>query len=75
MRNTISTIAVAALIAVSTVQFAVAASGYPGKTHPRHAATQLRNSNAYVAPAYVAQPEWSGSNYNYSGGYSAPAGR
>jgi hypothetical protein len=76
MRKTVSTIAVAALIAASTAQFASAASGRPDKTHQRHPATQFRNSNAYVAPAYVAvQPEWSGSNYNYSGGYSAPAGR
>ena len=74
MQKTILTIAGSALIALSTVQFASAASEQQSRTHHRAAAsTQYRNSNAYVAPAYVAvQPESSG---YYSGGYSAPAGR
>jgi opacity protein-like surface antigen len=75
MQKTILTIAGSALIALSTVQFASAASEQQqSRTHHRAPATaQYRNSNAYVAPAYVAaQPEWSG---YYSGGYSAPAGR
>jgi hypothetical protein len=76
MRKTILTIAGSALIALSTVQFAAAASGHHGKTYHR-ASTQFRNSNAYVAPSYVpAEPEWSGYGYyGYGGGASAPAGR
>jgi hypothetical protein len=74
----ILTVAGSALIALSTVQLA-AASEHHGRTHHRAAATvQYRQSNAYVAPAYVAvQPEWPGYGYGYgySGGYSAPAGR
>jgi hypothetical protein len=74
MQKTILTIAGAALIALSTVQFAAAASEH--RTHHRsQASTQFRQSNAYAAPAFVAvQPAWSGYGY-YSGGYSAPAGR
>jgi hypothetical protein len=75
MQKTILTIAGSALIVLSTVQFA-AASEHQGRTpHRAIANAQFRHSNAYVAPAYVAvQPEWSGYNYGYSGGYSAPAG-
>jgi hypothetical protein len=72
MQKTILTIAGAALIAASTVQFAAASEH---RTHHRsQASTQFRQSNAYAAPAFVAvQPAWSGYGY-YSGGYSAPAG-
>jgi hypothetical protein len=75
MHKKILTIAGSALIVLSTVQFAAAASEQQTRTHHRAAANaQYRNSNAYAAPAYVAvQPEWSGGYY--SGGYSAPAGR
>jgi hypothetical protein len=73
MQKTILTIAGSALIALSTVQLA-AASEHQTRTHHRSTASaQFRHSNAYAAPAYVAvQP--AGSGYNYSGGYSAPAG-
>ena len=76
MQKTILTIAGTALIALSTVQLAAAASERQQvRTHHRAAATaQYRNSNAYAAPAYVAAPEWSGNNGYYSGGISAPAG-
>jgi hypothetical protein len=58
------------LIALSTIQFAAAASEHQGRTYHRAAATtQFRHSNALVEPAYV--PQWSGYSY---GGYSAPAG-
>jgi opacity protein-like surface antigen len=75
MQKTILTIAGSALIALSTVQFASAASERQQvRTHHRAAATaQYRNSNAYAPPAYVAAPESYGNGY-YSGGYSAPAG-
>jgi hypothetical protein len=77
MQKTILTIAGSALIALSTVQLA-AASEHQGRTHHRSAAAvQFRQSNALVAPAYVAvQPELPGYGYGYgySGGYSAPAG-
>jgi hypothetical protein len=71
MKKTILTIAGSALIALSTVQLAAAASERHGKVHHRNpAATQFRDSNANAEPAYVAaQPE-----YRYSGGMSAPAG-
>jgi hypothetical protein len=74
MQKTILTMAGSALIALSTVQLAVA-SEHQSRTHHRAAlGTQFRQSNAYAAPAYVAvQPAWSGYGY-YSGGYSAPAG-
>jgi hypothetical protein len=75
MRNTILTIAGSALIALSTVQLATA-STHQGRTHHRtHVSAQLRNTNAYAAPVYVAvQPDWSRYGYAYNGGYSAPAG-
>jgi hypothetical protein len=71
MKKTILTIAGSALIALSTVQLAAAAEHHHGKIHHR-AATEFRDSNAYVEPAYrpAAEPEW----YRYSGGYSDMAG-
>lgn len=71
MQKTILTIAGAALMVLSTVQFA-AASEHQGRHHGSGVA-QFRQSNAYVAPA---QPEWPGSDYSgyYSHGFSAPAG-
>jgi hypothetical protein len=68
MKKTILTIAGSALIALSSVQFAAATEQHHGKVHHR-AAAELRDSNAYAAPAY--EPE----GYRYSGGFSAPAGR
>jgi hypothetical protein len=69
MRKTILTILGASLIVVSTVQFAAAAEHH--RSHRTAVSDQLRNSNAYVAPAHVApQPDLS----HYSGGISAPAG-
>jgi hypothetical protein len=73
MRKTILTIAGSALIALASVQLAVA-SEHHGRTH--HRATvggQFRDTNAYVA-APVVQPAWSDYGY-YSHGWSAPAGR
>jgi hypothetical protein len=68
MTKTIFTIAGSALIALSMVQFASAVEQpHRGKVHHRVA---FRDSNAYVAPAYQAAPQ-----YQYSGDYSAPAGR
>jgi hypothetical protein len=73
MQNTILTITGSALIALSTVQLAAASEHQNRKHHRSTADAQFRHSNAYAVPAYVAvQPQWSG--YNYSGGYSAPAG-
>jgi hypothetical protein len=71
MKKTILTIAGSALIALSTVQLAAAAEPHHGKIHHR-AATEFRDSNAFVAPLYEAAPA---DAYRYSGGYSAPAGR
>ncbi|MGB9115002.1 hypothetical protein [Bradyrhizobium sp.] len=69
MRKTILTIAGSALIALSAVQFAAPSGHQQGRVHHR---ASVRDSNAYVAPAYDAvQPE----GYRYNGGYSAPAGR
>jgi hypothetical protein len=69
MRKTILTILGASLMVASTVQIAAAAEHH--RTHRAPVSEQFRNSNAYVAPAYVApQPDWS----RYSGGISAPAG-
>jgi len=68
MKKTILMIAGSALIALSTVQFAVASEHHAH--HRAHTSAQFRDSNAYAAPA---QPEWSGPNY--TGGISAPAGR
>jgi hypothetical protein len=73
MKKTILTILGAALIAAATVQFAAAAERHHARKADRLAAPaneQLRNSNA-AWPAQQVQPDWS----NYSGGYSAPAGR
>jgi hypothetical protein len=69
MKKTILTIAGSALIALSTVQFAVASEHHDRAQHRAHTSEQFRDSNAYAAPA---QPEWSGPNY--TGGISAPAG-
>ena len=65
MKNAILTIAGAALVALSTVQFAAAAEQHH-RAH--HRTTEFRDSNAFVAPAYE-------ESYRYSGGWSAPAGR
>jgi hypothetical protein len=72
MKKTILTIAGSALIVLSTIQFAAAASEHQGRHH-RSAVAQFRQSNAYVAPA----PELPGYGYGsgyYSHGFSAPAG-
>ena len=66
MKTTILTIAGAALIAMSTVQFAAAAEHH----HHRANSAQYRDTNASAAPA-----EWATSGYSYGGGVSAPAGR
>ena len=73
MKKTILTIAGSALIALSTVQLAAAASERQNKVHHRSsaAASQFRNSNAFAAPAYESASE----TYRYTGGWSAPAGR
>jgi opacity protein-like surface antigen len=69
MKKSILTIAGSALIALSAVQFAAASEHQRGRVHHR---ASVRDSNAYVTPAFDAvQPE----RYRYSGGYSAPAGR
>ena len=69
MKKSILTIAGSALIVLSAVQLAAASEPQQGRVHHRAA---VRDSNAYVAPAYdAAQSE----GYRYSGGYSAPAGR
>ena len=71
MKKSLLTIAGSALIALSSVQFAAGSEHHQGRVHQRAA---VRDSNAYLAPAYDAvQPEWSG--YRSGGGYSAPAGR
>jgi len=66
MKKTVVMIAGAALVALSTVQFA-AATDQQHRAH--HRATEFRNSNAFVAPAYEAGQDYSG------GAISAPAGR
>jgi hypothetical protein len=70
MKTTILTIAGAALIALSTVQFAAASEQQNRVHHRAHASAQYRDTNASAAPA-----EWAGSGYSYGGGISAPAGR
>jgi hypothetical protein len=67
MKKTILTIAGSALIALSTVQLAAAASERHNKVHHRGpaAATQFRDSNAYAAPAY-------GAAFRDSNAYAAP---
>lgn len=81
MKKTILTIAGSALIALSTVQLAAAASERHNKAHHRgptaatqfrdSAATRFRYSNAYAGPAYgAAQPDW----YRYKGGIWGQAG-
>jgi hypothetical protein len=67
MKTTILTIAGAALIALSTVQFAAAAERHH---HRANNSAQYRDTNASAAPA-----EWATSGYSYGGGVSAPAGR
>jgi hypothetical protein len=73
MREIILSVLGASVIAALTAQAAVASERHHTRKIDRAPASeQLRNSNAYAAPAYVAvQPEWS----RYSGGWSAPAGR
>ncbi len=66
MKNATLMIAGAALVVLSTVQFASAAEPHQ---RARHRATEFRDSNAFVAPSY-------GDASRYSGGaLSAPAGR
>jgi hypothetical protein len=73
MPKPILTMAGAALMALSAVQFA-AASEHHGRVHHRAAiGAQFRNSNADATPPSVAvQQDWTG---YYSRGYSALAGR
>lgn len=66
MKKTTLMIAGAALVALSTMQFAAAAQ-QPQRVH--HRWTELRDSNAYMAPAYEESSRYSG------GALSAPAGR
>ena len=75
MRKTILTAAGSALIVLSAVQFAAAASEHH-RSHKADRATvssseQFRNSNA----AWPAQSDQRYGGGYYSGGYSAPAGR
>jgi len=68
MKKTILTIAGSAVIALSAVQFAAAAEPHHGRHHQR--ASEFRDSNAFLAPAYESDAS------RYSGGaLSAPAGR
>ena len=69
MKKTILAMAGSALMALSAVQFAAASEHQDRPHHRAHTSEQYRDSNAYAASA---QSEWSP---NYSGGYSAPAGR
>ncbi len=73
MRKIIITVLGGSLLAAMAVQTVAAAEHHHSRKIDRTAASeQLRNSNAYAAPAYVAtEPDWS----RYSGGISAPAGR
>jgi hypothetical protein len=72
MKSTIFTIAGAALNALSSVQFASATEQHH-RAH--HRATEFRDSNAFVAPAYVpVDPYGSDSSWSRSV-WSAPAGR
>jgi FAD/FMN-containing dehydrogenase len=88
MKKTILTIVGSALIALSAVQLAAAASErHKGKMKQSPtASTQFRDSNAYVPPAYNAYGGYAAPAYDaygavepewyrYSGGISAPAGR
>jgi opacity protein-like surface antigen len=73
MQKTILTIAGSALIVLSTVQFA-AASEHQGRAHHPSTGAQLRQSNAYVAPAQSEWPGYGDGGGYYSHGFSAPAG-
>jgi len=66
MKNAILMIAGAALVALSTVQFAAATEQHH-RAH--HRTTEFRDSNAFVPPAYDESSRYSG------GDLSAPAGR
>ena len=68
MKKTLVTIVGSVLVILSAAQFAAATEHHHGKPFHR-AATEFRNSNAYVAPS--TEPGW----YRYSGGYSDMAGR
>jgi hypothetical protein len=67
MKKTILTIVGSALIIFSAVQLA-SASEQHRRAH--HRASEFRDSNAFVSPAYE-----SAEGYRYTGGWSAPAGR
>jgi hypothetical protein len=73
MRKIILNVFVSALIAVSTVQIAAAATHHRAAKADRAAVNeQSRNANAYIWTAPSVQPDWS----HYEGGaLSAPAGR
>jgi hypothetical protein len=66
MKNTILMIAGAALVALSSIQFAAAAEQ---QHRAHHRAAEFRDSNAFVAPSYDESSRYSG------GALSAPAGR
>jgi hypothetical protein len=73
MRKTIFTVLGASLIAALTMQMSAAAEHHHIRKIGRAPASeQFQNSNAYVAPAYVA---FQSDRSRYSGGISAPAGR
>jgi hypothetical protein len=61
MRNVILTMLIVPLIAALTAQRAVASEHHHTRTNDRTVAIkQIRNSNAYAAPSYIAvQPGWS----------------
>jgi hypothetical protein len=76
MRKTILTILGAALLAGSLVQAAVASERHHvRKAHraPVAASQSFRDSNAYVRPAPVGQPDWSSYQYRDEA-LSPPAG-
>ena len=73
MKKTILTIAGSALIALSTVQLAAAATEHHhGKLHHR-TYSEFRDSNAYSESAYPADQAASEA-YRYSAGHSDMAG-
>jgi Ni/Co efflux regulator RcnB len=78
MQKTILTILASSLLAASTIQFAAAAEHHRGhKLYRTHApvSEDIRNSNAYDAPVYPTQPDWSDYSRYQNGAESAPAGR
>ena len=72
MKKTILAITGSALIALSTLQCAVASERHDQAHHRATGESRdSRDSNAFLAPVYESAPE----TYRSSGGWSAPAGR